>query len=146
MGWAEMSCMGWVTGWKWGRVGAGWVHCKCGLGRVGLGYPGHVGSLLSAPGSRRKGKATPPARRRRSRATSSNDVRRSRCASSSSPAPIYPPHHPLPCRSTRPARISPRRHPGRRELLPAGTRAGVARVPPHHLLGAASLVFYSVTK
>ena len=103
-----MSCMGWVTG----RSGNGFqpLPGRAGLGslqmRVGRGsdwvtlVPGHVGSLLSASGSRREEKAPPPP-------PFPHDVRRSRCATSSSPSPSYPPRHPLPRRSTaRPSRIS----------------------------------------
>jgi len=109
------------------RAGPGWVHCKCGLG-AGTLVPGHVGSLLSASGSRREEKATPPARRRRRSRMTSVD-------------PGAPPLAPLPHLILRvipfPAEVLRahlvflgRRHPGRRrESLAAGTRAGVARVP-----------------
>jgi hypothetical protein len=76
----EMSSMGWVTGWKWKWLsiasGSGRLGSQCGLGRVGLGYPGHLGSLSAVRSQLpQKEKDNAAARRRRSPATSSNEVR-----------------------------------------------------------------------
>jgi len=138
MGWAETSCMGWVGHWVEmgfkasgpGRVGftanAGWG----GSDWVTVGTSGRC-CPLPAPAERERQRRRPAA----AAAVPAGPPPTTSVDPGAPPSPTsYPPHHPLPCRSTaRPARISPRRHPGRRESLPAGTRAGVARVPPHHL-------------